>query len=128
MTAPHLFVAALDPVSAKHLARAIDSHRRWCRDNGHHLPPALADLAFLATAGQERTNPASAEELGEGAAVPTLLTFAEAGDRLRLSERTVRRLVDAGRLPAVEVASKRRIHAEDLAAFADALRHKAAPA
>lgn len=91
------------------------------------VPAALSDLAVLASAGLERT----CEEVGPGPVedalmTPLLLTFPETAARLRLSERTVRRLVDGGELPAVEVAGRRRIHVTDLEDYAEALRRRRA--
>lgn len=64
--------------------------------------------------------------LGDDAPVtpmPLLFSFHEVAERLRTSERTVRRLAAAGELPTVEVGGKRRVHHEDLIAYADALRN-----
>ena len=44
----------------------------------------------------------------------SLLTTAEAAERLSLSERTVRREIDAGRLPAVRIGRTVRLRLEDI--------------
>lgn len=119
-----LVVLDLDPAARAHLRRAIEAYARRCRENGVRLPAALSDLAFLATTGQERTNIDHAEDVAHDGHVTTLLTFAEVAERLRVSERTVRRLVSDGSLPAVEVASKRRVHTADLDAYAEGLRQR----
>lgn len=46
--------------------------------------------------------------------MPVLFTYAEVSERLRMSERSVRRLVATGELPAVELGGLRRVHHEDL--------------
>ncbi len=118
-------VVSLDPDAARHLARALEANRRWCTTNGHRLPPALADLALLATAGQDRTNGRAGDDFAHDASMtPLLLTYAEAAERLRVSERTVRRLVDAGDLPSVVVGTRPRVHSDDLTAYAAGLRTK----
>lgn len=119
-----LLALRLDPVAARHLARAIEAHARWCRANGVRLPAALGDLALLATAGQGTTNANLAEELADdGAMSPLVYTYAEAAERLRVSERTVQRLVAEGRLPAVEVGTRNpRITRQDLEEYVAGLR------
>ena len=119
-----LLALRLDPVAARHLTRALEVHRRWCRDNGVRLPAALSDLALLATAGQGTTNGHGAEELADdGHMSPLVYTYAEAAERLRVSERTVQRLVAEGRLPAVEVGTRNpRIAVEDLENYVAQLR------
>lgn len=119
-----LLALQLDRVAAHHLARALESHRRWCRANGHQLPPALADLALMVSDGQERPNNAPGDDLlDDGQMSPLLYTYAEVAGRLRVSERTIRRLVLAGELTPVDVGARnRRIHHLDLETYAAGLR------
>lgn len=119
-----LLALSLDPATARHLVRALDEHARWCRSNGHRVPPGLADLALLVRKGQERTFRDSAEDFADdGPMTPLVLTFAECAEQLRVSERHVRRLVDAGLLRPVEVGErKRRIARQDLENYIAGLR------
>jgi len=56
--------------------------------------------------------------LTEASETPRLLyTKDEAADRLRISERTLRRLVEAGRIGYVAVGDRRFFRSEDLDAF-----------
>ncbi len=52
---------------------------------------------------------------------PLLLTKAEAAELLRLSERTLQRLISAGELPAVHVGGAARIRREDLEGYVASL-------
>ncbi len=117
---------ALDATSRRHLARALHEHRRWCRANGQELPAGLAQLALLADRnGQTRPDRSSGGLLTNAAPVAIAYTYAEAGAVLSVSERTIRRLVEEGRLRAITVAGERsrRIHRSDLEAYAESLRH-----
>lgn len=130
LTMAAALVVSLDATAARHLVRALEEHRRWCRANGHCLPSALSDLALLASAGQERTTSTADTESSHDAPVtpmPLLFSFAEVAEYLRTSERSVRRLAAAGELPTVEVAGKRRVHHEDLTEYAERLRHQSRP-
>lgn len=115
-----VFALRLDDASRYHLTRALEAHAVECRKNGHTLPVPLAELWNLARAGQGRT------PLGDGDAgphdAPVLLTYADVGKRLRVSARTVQRLVAAGALPVVVVGSSPRVHYADLHAYAERLR------
>lgn len=62
--------------------------------------------------------PASPPELASGR---VLLTLAAAGHALSVSERTIRRLISDGRLPAVRVGRAVRVRAVDVTAYADSL-------
>jgi excisionase family DNA binding protein len=46
-----------------------------------------------------------------------LLTIAQSADRLQISERSVRRMISAGLLPAVRLGRLVRIHPRDLRAL-----------
>jgi excisionase family DNA binding protein len=56
-----------------------------------------------------------------------LLTPAEAADYLRISERSLRRLVADGSLPATRIGSKRRHRRSDLDAFITSVTRRRAP-
>ena len=109
-----------------HLARALDAHRLWCRANGHSMPADLVQLvallSMMASNGQSRTTSSAVDDLADTAPVVIAYTFAEAGTLLGVSERTVRRLVAAGELRSISVASAPRIHREDLEYYAQRLR------
>ena len=51
-----------------------------------------------------------------------LVRFEEAGDRLRVSAKTVCRLVESGALPAVSIGRSRRIRVRDLETYVDNLK------
>ena len=53
-----------------------------------------------------------------------LLTYDQAAGQLRVSERTVRRLIDAGELEVVRVATAPRIRPEDIDAYIARQRSK----
>ncbi len=118
-------VLALDAISRRHLVRALEDHLRWCRANGLPFPDNLAQFALLVDrGGQERPDLTPASELVDAAPVVVALTYDEAGRVLSVSARTIRRMVEEGRLKAITVAGERsrRIHREDLVAYADSLR------
>lgn len=104
-----------------HLTRALAQHCRWCRANGIAVPVWLHQLLDeLAHAGQERPiRPPG--EFGPHDGDVLLIDHANAAARLGVSERTVRRLVAAGKLPAVSVAGSRRIRVTDLATYVEEL-------
>ena len=115
----------LDGVAGRPLARALDDHRRWCRANGHTMPADLVQLVgLLASNGQSRTTSPAVDDLTDTGPMTLAYTFSEAGALLGVSERTVRRLVAAGELRSISVASSPRIHREDLEHYAQALREK----
>ena len=107
---------------AGHLRRMLADHWAWCRTNGVPWPPGLDDLGqILASAGQDGTALDALDGLGDAAGV-LLIDYDEVARRLGISRRTVQRLVSTGELPVVALGRQRRVHVEDLAAFADALR------
>jgi excisionase family DNA binding protein len=55
---------------------------------------------------------------------PKLLTIDEVADRTSLSERTVRRLIASGALPAHRIGRAVRVSEDDLARFLAASRHR----
>lgn len=119
-----MFVLDLDPASARHLVRAIDAYRAWCRVNGYRLPDALDRLALLARSGQSRPEIAESDDLGQDAGMPLMFDYDDAARLLSVSPRTIRRLVASGELPAVTVTpGTRRILRADLEAYAHSLAH-----
>lgn len=113
----------------RHLVRALEDHRCWCRGNGVRFPADLEQLAALvASDGQERPTPPGAGGLVDTAPVAIALTYEDAAAVLSVSERTIRRLVEEGRLRAITIGGPRtrRIHRDDLVAYADSLRQQEA--
>ena len=85
------------------------------------VPAQLVELlSQLASAGQGRPKVADVEAEPHDSSV-LLLDYNAAAARLGVSERTVRRLVAAGSLPAVVVGGCRRVRAADLAGYVEAL-------
>jgi excisionase family DNA binding protein len=108
---PDVVIVWAGSTFSRHLARALAEHARWCQRNGIELPAELAALldALAANGGQWRPSL-------DGTGAP-LLSYAEAGERLGVSARTVRRRVEAGELPAVGKGRGRRVPAEELRAW-----------
>ena len=52
---------------------------------------------------------------------PLLITKAEAGEYLRVSIRTIERLISAGKLPLVHVEGAARLRVADVEAYVDSL-------
>ena len=115
---------------AWHLAEALD---RWCpvaRSAGLAVPPTLVAWAekcrLRARKGQEV--PAVddfATSAAPSGAMRLLLPLEDVAGALGVSPRTVKRLTTSGDLPSVVVGSRRLVHVDDLAAYADGLRHAA---
>lgn len=122
------------PTLAAHIGRALKDHVTWCRTNGTPTPPELVGIApqrldllarfvqMLVGTGPERTSLAALGDLPDAAPVPIAYTFVEAGQLLRVTERQIRRLVQAGELQAISVGGQRRIHRDDLTDYATRLR------
>jgi len=51
-----------------------------------------------------------------------ILTYSEAGEWLKVDERTIRRYIDAGDLPVLKIGGARRVHISDLENFVS--RHR----
>jgi excisionase family DNA binding protein len=95
------------------------------RENGYRCPSGLAELerllADVVTVGQARTRADNEEMSGRESLHDepddrheVLLTVNEAAYRLGVSERTVRRWIQAGELPALRLGSTVRIPATAL--------------
>ena len=59
----------------------------------------------------------TAPNAGPPAPLPILLTVSDVAEVLKVSTRTVRRLIKSGALASVTVGRSVRVHAEDLAAL-----------
>ena len=118
-----LMVGNLDPNVAWHLTKAITSHLRWCRTNGLAVPTEVNDLfTMLASGGQARPSVGVERTVSHNADVALLtLTYQQACERLNVSLRTVRRLVQSGALASVELCSAPRIRVADLALYVERL-------
>lgn len=118
-----MIVLRLDPVAERHLARALETHARWCRANGLALPAALAQLSLVARSGQERTDGHDDDDLAHTVDVNRIaLTYEEVAEALSVSVRSVRRMAANNELPTIEIAGRRRVHRDDLASYAASLR------
>lgn len=100
-----------------HAQIALTHHARWCRANGHPFPPLFSTLleSLAASHGQQRTELDPQPPPREPA---VMLTYEEAAQVLRVSPRTVRRLVADERLPVVELGGCKRIRRADVEAIA----------
>lgn len=103
-----------------HLAHAVERHRRHCRDNGIAVPVELFALVELLSGHQELPEPWPLPRPGDDAGVPMAVDFTEAGRLLSVSTSTVRRLVKAGDLAAVDIGQRgRRIARAELVRYLD---------
>jgi excisionase family DNA binding protein len=107
-----------------HLHRALAAHAAWCRTNQVTRPPGICRLEALLrdTGGHGVTTVATHPGVGDAAGhvhdEPLLcVSLDAAGARLGVSGRTVRRLVDAGELPAVRIGGSPRVRLDDLSAY-----------
>lgn len=120
-------VVDLSPRLAGHVATALRAHRNWLRGMGILAPEGLAELETVcvsrARAGQVGTPLADLWRVADDRVVAArLLTYADCADALALSERTVKRLVAKGELPAVRIGpGTSRVRVTDLDAFVAAL-------
>ncbi len=125
---PRLAFLELHPLLARHVAYALRSHRLFLRSEHLPLPGGFVELERsvknMASGGQDRPNERAEDEPVDTAPMrtPLLLKHDEAGHLLGVSERTVRRLVAEGQLPAVPVGGAARVHRADVEAFADSRR------
>lgn len=107
---------------AAHLATAITVHRRSLVDQEYPMPPGLDVLlgqlrTYAARSGQPSTPLPARDDSRD--MDPALLDYPAVSRRLGVSERTVRRLVAAGALPAVRVGNAVRLHPDDLTTWID---------
>jgi excisionase family DNA binding protein len=110
-------------VVERHLAAAVVAYVDALRRNGMAVPTALTELR-AAFGDLSRQGPTAFD--GDATAadgVPMALVFdaGEVADVLRVSERSVERLLASGDLPSVRIGRSRRIRGEDLQEFIDAL-------
>lgn len=118
----------LSPVDAQTALEGVRLLEGRYRAAGRELPALWEELRDVALRSQADRGGHAVDGDSPGwsdAIVPALLTYAEAGRRLRQSPRTVRRHVAAGRLPKVDLAGSPRIHVDDLDAFVASLRQEA---
>jgi excisionase family DNA binding protein len=110
-----------------HLALAITRYVRQLRKDGLPVPPMVDELAAFLTLYVRSRQAATAadgdyETLQDMPAGRRLLiTKAEAAEQLRVSVRTVERLISSGRLPLVHVEGAARLRVTDLEAYVDTL-------
>ena len=121
------------PRIIRHLALALPRHVRQLRRDGLPVPAEVDEwVAFLTQSVRVRPEQTVVDDdLGgpQPASVVArlLVTKAEAAERLSVSERTIERLVAAGRLPIVHVERAARIRVSDLEAFVHRLSEGRAP-
>lgn len=111
---------------AGHLARALASYELEARRDGFTVPPELPALRdfviLLATARQDTTAAPPLSNVGDAWDMDTpLLTKREAAAGLRLSARTVERLIARGDLAAVRVGGRTLVRRVDLEAYVSGL-------
>lgn len=106
-------------VVARHLARALEQHRRWCRDQAIPWPAELDQLLSIVSGGQDGTKSLTVGDLPDDAGVPIALTYDEAGRLLECSARTIRRLVTEGKLRSITVGAAPRIARTELERFVE---------
>jgi excisionase family DNA binding protein len=102
----------------RHLLAAVAEHVRRLRRSGLTPPAGLLAYAIRASGGLGRTTVDGLRSSVDSDRVPPLaLDYRKVADVLSVSERSVRRAVAAGELPAVEVAGCRRVRVDDLAEY-----------
>lgn len=118
-----MILAVVDDVTRAHLAAAIAAHQAALRRNGIPVPASVRELAqALAKDGQARPAFDDNGEPGDAGPMEKLaVDYRDAGAMVGVSDRTVRRLVQRGDLPAVDLAGCRRIRVADLVAYAASL-------
>lgn len=100
-----------------HAQIALTHHARWCRSTGHPFPPLFSALLESLADSHGQSRPI----LDDAPAPPDaalMLTYNEAAQALRVSPRTVRRMVADGRLAVVEMGGCKRIRRADVEAIA----------
>lgn len=123
-----LFIVALEPEVAGHLAVAVELYRRELRRAKNWAGPDQLDTfgKALQSHARERLQPTTVAELAglleDDGMVPLLIPKKEAARILGgVSLRSVDRLIDAGTLPAVTVGGRVLVRRSDLEAFVDGL-------
>jgi excisionase family DNA binding protein len=108
-----------DGVTLAYVARLLDEHRRRSRRNGWLLPSELEAAWAIANHRQEPP------EFASGAPRQDVLamTYAQAADRLGVSQRTVERLTATGALPTIAIRGCKRVAVADLVEYVDGQRH-----
>lgn len=114
-----MILLAIDDATARHVLAALSAHQDALRRNGMTASSSIRDLvSVLANRGQARTSlDLRASGVDDRDMAPLTLSYRDAGVLLGKSDRTVRRLVDAGLLPAVEVLGTKCVRRADLEAF-----------
>lgn len=108
----------------RHLAAAVAEHVRRLRRDGLAVPAELTRLtaAISASGGPERPTLDDASSRVDSAGMqPLTVDYRDAAEVLGVSERSVRRAVRAGDLPAVRVAGSVRIRTADLTGYVEGL-------
>lgn len=115
-------IIVADDSLRRHLATALTAHMRELHRGGIVAPVHLRELvAELARSGLERTTIDDEDQAPEDQAMVLTLDYRTAGTALGVSDRSIRRLVAAGKLDAVEVAGCKRIRIADLREYVDGL-------
>jgi excisionase family DNA binding protein len=97
-----------------HLERAVEMHRRWCRDQRIRVPAELDALLEVLRSCQEPSSAPPRLGPGDDAGVPLAYPYDEAGRLLAVSSSTITRMVADGRLRAVTIGRARRIPRTEL--------------
>ena len=113
--------------TARHLGKALELYWRWCRENGTVAPREVQILSghidFLARNGPPRTDAVISAGVSHRESMTDELilsmTYKDVAQRLRLSERTVRRLVAAGELKVVRIGGAPRVRVADLLEYVE---------
>lgn len=120
MTEPATLIVALDPETRRYLLAALLAGRRELGRNGH-APPEAYDRLVSAIAAPCGPGRPELDDRVRDAEAP-LMDYHEAGARLRVSARSIRRLVAAGELPAVRLGRRVLLRRGDVDALAGARR------
>ena len=110
-------ILMLDDHTRAHLARAIDSHRHWCRVNALAVPPLLHQMSVALAASGVQSRPADAPPLPASDHRVMAFTYDDAAAVLSVSARSIRRLVAVGELPAISIGGSKRITRDALADY-----------
>lgn len=117
------FILFLDERQAGYLSLALELLHRRLSDDALTMPDELTEFQRQVTnsarAGQARPTGAVQREVAHPAPVKPglLLTEDETAETLRASTRSIRRLVAAGKLPAVKLNGRTRYRRVDVEAY-----------